>query len=110
LEINFFSLKERHRRDVHCLLVSTIMQKVKNLYIALIRRGSGQFLRPQKWGTGRRKKFGVRAEVTKPINPARIFASFCNFFSQREKVWLGVRKRGALSRKIICDTFRRREC
>jgi hypothetical protein len=21
-----------------------------------------------------------------PINPARIFASFCNFFSQREKV------------------------
>ena len=24
--------------------------------------------------------------MTKPINPARIFASFCNFFSQREKV------------------------
>jgi hypothetical protein len=66
--------------------VHTILQKVKNLYIALIRRCSGQFLRPQKWGTGRRKKFGVRAEVTKPINPARIFASFCNFFSQREKV------------------------
>jgi hypothetical protein len=28
---------------------------------------------------------------TKPINPARIFASFCNFFFQKEKV--GIRKK-----------------
>jgi hypothetical protein len=37
----------------------------KNPISAKMRRGSVQFLRSQKWGTGRRKKFGVKAEVTK---------------------------------------------
>ena len=39
----------------------------------------------QNWGTGRRKKFQLIFELTKPINPARIFA-FLQLFSQRKKL------------------------
>jgi hypothetical protein len=49
--------------------------------------------------------FWLIAEVTSPINAARIFAAFCNSFSQREKVYMNRKPQAFAKTKILRESL-----
>jgi hypothetical protein len=49
---------------------------------------------------GEAHAFKFTSALTKPINPARIFASFCLFFFQKEKEGVRIKKTEALETSV----------